>query len=132
MQWNPFLCIDLYILWFKFIKMNALSWFSLGAIPQENLRESEEHIRELELKIEEKDRELHAVNSEAVWFYFYSLCSLNSEKLEVFLLRFTWFLPIICSGLGKRGFSQGAKWEVSQLQVHGDPLDINMKYQPYN
>ncbi|XP_039115879.1 uncharacterized protein MG269 homolog [Dioscorea cayenensis subsp. rotundata] len=34
---------------------------------KENLRESEEHIRELELKIEEKDRELHAVNSEAAW-----------------------------------------------------------------
>ncbi|KAJ0964091.1 hypothetical protein J5N97_029213 [Dioscorea zingiberensis] len=34
---------------------------------KEQLQERDEHIRELELKMEEKDRELHAVNSEAAW-----------------------------------------------------------------
>lgn len=37
---------------------------------QEQLQEREQHIRELELKVEEKDRELHAVNNEAVCFAF--------------------------------------------------------------
>ncbi|XP_039135330.1 uncharacterized protein LOC120272551 isoform X7 [Dioscorea cayenensis subsp. rotundata] len=50
---------------------------------KEQLQEREQHIRELELKVEEKDRELHAVNNEAAWAKEDFLREQN-EKLATF------------------------------------------------